>query len=281
MNTTAKICFECENNFILSKSDSVCDKKIIEPIARGFGTTIAVVTTSSTAAVIAATTISATSSATAWIMVNQYQLLLTTPTLETGLPDELLAFMEEFQIFTLSFNFFRGWKWPEFEKFIENFDFEQTVNGLKTIGYDSGSIIVNEYNFFKTLITFIVWNLLFLVLYFSLKKYKENKFIKIVIKSIGGFFMYTVYVRLIIEAFSFILINSLSEIVVNATDIQEVFSFVVAILTTIFFLSIPIFLLLHYYKYRKISNLAEDGKFTELYDGFKPKAICQLYNCIF
>lgn len=266
----------------MSDDKTKCEKVIDEPTAEALGQTIAAVTTTSTTtAVVSATTISASSSASAWVMVNQYQLLLTTPTLETGLPDQLLAFMEEFEFFTFNFNIFKGWKFWEMEGVIGNFDFEQTVNGLNTIGYESGSIIVNEYQFGKLMAIIFLINGSLVLAYFILRRYKETKWMKLATEHIGKFFMYTLYIRIIIEAFFFIFINALSEVVNNADDIKNAFSYSIAIIAVIICLLMPCLLLWHYLRYRNKCNLAEDGRLTELYDGFKPKAICQLYNFIF
>jgi len=137
------------------------------------------------------------------------------------------------------------------EDFIDSFNFDQEVNGLDTIGYESGSLIVNEYNFGKVMCTFVLWNIGFLIICLVLQKYKETKIMKFFVENLSGFFMYTVYMRMIIEAFFFILINALSEIVVNAGDIQSGFSYFVAIVGLLACLSFPVFLLWHFLKYNK------------------------------
>lgn len=197
-----------------------------EPVAQTAATTVVAATATSTATAVAASTISAGSTSAAWVMVNQYQLLLTSPTLETGMPDELMAFMEEFQIFTFNFNFLGGWTFGSIEDLIGNFDFEQKVPGLETIGYESGSIIVNEYNFGKVIFFLIIGNLLLLGLHLLLKKkYEHNETYQKLSKPILNFFMFTLYIRITIEAFFFILINALSEIKTNAGSVEEPFSY--------------------------------------------------------
>jgi len=150
------------------------------------------------------------------------------------MPDELLAFLDEFDFFTFSFKFLEDWKWPIADAIVNEFDFEQPSKGLKIIGYESGSIIVNQYNLGKVVVLIVLSNLLLLGLYFALKKrYHQNeKFLK-VSQFIGKFFIFSVYLRFVIEAFFFVLVNSLSEIMENAGDIQEGFSFAVAIVTTL------------------------------------------------
>ena len=56
-----------------------------------------------TSAKIVGSTVTASTSSGAWMRINQYQLLLLVPVLETELPENLLKFMDQF-------DFLKGWK---------------------------------------------------------------------------------------------------------------------------------------------------------------------------
>ena len=170
------------------------------------GETVVAVTTTSTATAVAATTISAGSSSAAWVMVNQYQLLLTTPVLETGMPDELLSFMDEFQLFTFNFNFLSFWTFGSIEGVIDGFDYEQPAEGLEIIGYESGSIIVNEYNFGKVIFMILCLDVALLALFFVFWKYRKTPLMKKISQGLWKFFMFTLIIRLTLEAFYYIFI---------------------------------------------------------------------------
>ena len=113
--------------------------------------TLTTVSTTSTAAAITASTVGAGSATSAWFMINQYQLLLTAPLLETEMPDDLLYFLEGFEFSTFQFNFLQDWTLGEIDNGVNEFDYPQPRQGFKIIGYESGSSIVNEYNFTKVM----------------------------------------------------------------------------------------------------------------------------------
>jgi len=80
----------------------------------------------------------------------------------------------------------------------------------------------------------IVGNAGLMILYYILKKkYNNNETFQKVSKFLRNFFMFTLYIRIIIEAFFFILINALSEIRENTGNIQEEFSYAIAVIATL------------------------------------------------
>jgi len=245
------------------------------------GGTVVAMTTASASTAVASSAVSAGSSSSAWMMINQYQLLLTIPILETGLPKELLLFMEEFKLFTFSFPFLKGWSFGKVDKAVEDLNFEQPVKGIKTIGYESGSILVNEYNFSKVILTLVIANILFIILYFSLLKNYTRPWIKRTTLYFKNFFMLTVYIRVVIEAFYYILVCSLSEIVENVGNIQKPLSYTAAFFATIVTLLLPLAFIYHFCKYKNTENFGEEGKFNEIYDGFKKNTLSRLYFFIF
>ncbi|CAI2361785.1 unnamed protein product [Moneuplotes crassus] len=253
-----------------------------EPVQEALGTTTAAVTGTSTSSGVASAAISAGSRSSAWVMINQYQLLISTPTLETGMPDELLAFLDEFSFFTFNFEFLDSWKWPVSEGIVEEFDFPQPANGLKLIGYESGSIIVNQYNFSKVVVVVLLVHAVFVVLYCALKKKcQESWGFQKISEFLGKLFVFGAYVRIAIEGFLYVLINSLSEIRENATDIKEGFSYAVAIVVTVVCLSIPGLMLWHYLRYRNEEEFPKKSKFSEFYSGFKSGWLAKPYHLYF
>ena len=248
---------------------------------KALGTSVSVTTISTTSATIVGSTVTASSSSGAWMMINQYQLLLLVPVLETELPEDLLKFMDQFEFATFKFDFLKGWKFGNGENTIDSFSFDQTVPGLKTVGYDSGSIIVNEYNFAKGIFNFVSFHIFTIISFYWLYKWREKKCIKKIFEKLFDFLSLTVYVRILIEAFLFIFIISLSEIVVTSANIQSRLSYAWAWISFLWMLLFPAFLLFHYIKYHKTEKFGEEGKFTEVYDGFKNNHLSKLYHFAF
>lgn len=248
---------------------------------KALGTTTASVAVASTASALIATSVSSGSTAAAWMMINQYQLLLSVPTLETNMPEELLEFMEEFQFATGRPTFLENWSFGQIDVAVDSIDFPQEVIGLSEIGYESGSIIVNEYNFGKFLFTVLSINIILVILYFSLYKFREKKLVKKVTEKASEFFSFTIYIRVTLEIYYFLFIIAFSEMIVNAGNIQEGLSYAAAVITVVLSFALPAIMLWHYIKYHKTEGFGEEGKCTELYDGFKTKKLCKLYFFIF
>jgi hypothetical protein len=125
---------------------------------------------------------------------------------------------------------------------------------------------------------FIVFlgNLAVVVAYFVFYKYKDTKIIETARTHLSNFFMFTLYIRITLEAYFFLTICAFSEVVENISEIKEPFSYFIAIVVFLLSLAIPVLLFLHYLKFRDT-----EGRFKELYDGFKEKPLCQLYYFFF
>ena len=68
---------------------------------KALGTSVSVTTISTTSATIVGSIVIASSSSGAWMMmINQYQLLLLVPVLETELPEDLWKFIDQFEFAT-------------------------------------------------------------------------------------------------------------------------------------------------------------------------------------
>ena len=147
------------------------------------------------------------------------------PDLETELPEDFLKFMDQFEFATFKFDFLKGWKFGNRDNTINSFSFDQTVPGLQTVGYDSGSIIFNEYNFAKGIFNFVSLHILKIISFYWLFKWRDQKNIKKLFEKLFeklfDFLSLIVYVRILIEAFLLIFIISLSEIVVTFANIQS------------------------------------------------------------
>ena len=89
----------------------------------------------------------------------------------------------------------------------------------------------------------------------------------------------TVWKKILIETFLFIFIISFSEIVVTSANIQSRLSY--TWFSFLWMLLFPAFLLFHYIKYHKIEKFGEEGKFTDVYDGFKNNHMSKLYHFVF
>ena len=197
-------------------------------------TTLVVVSLVSIVAAIVASAAGSGSNSDAWFMINQYQLMLSVPLLETELPPKLLYFLEGFEFSTFQFNFLEDWSFGEVDNRVSRFDYPQPREGLKIIGYESGSSIVNEYNFAKAMFTICCTNLCIMLFYYIFKSLRRYKWFRKLFKRFSKFFVLTVYVRTIIEAYFFVLLSSMSEIVSSQDTVKNGWSYTFAYFLVIF-----------------------------------------------
>ena len=275
----SELCQTCNDDYTLSLDQTTCTQVEVEEVLVATMTTVSVSTT--TATVFTAAAGAGTSSASAWVMINQYQLLLTTPVLETEMPEDLLFFLEGFEFSSFQFNFLDGFTLGSIDITVDSFDFEQQAPGLEVIGYDSGSSIVNDYNFAKAILIILCVNFIIMSIYYMLPRmHKYGWFTKLYTK-LSSFFAFTLYVRITIEAFYFVFLTALSEIAENTDNVKDATSYTFAIILIGISVVFMVFLMWHYCKYSKTDDFGEEGRLTEAYDGFKAKPLCQLYYFIF
>ena len=91
---------------------------------------------------------------------------------------------------------------------IKDFSFNQQNQYLRLLGWSSGSTFVNIIVLVMILIFIAIIHILFCLLY-TLTKNRENRFSSIILM-IYRFFTFTIYIRIFIEAFMFIILMIIS-----------------------------------------------------------------------
>ena len=100
-----------------------------------------------------------------WSLLNQYQLFLMLPLLNTYLPSGFVTYMYELRFVLLDFSFASFFKIPWLRAQVGKLDYEQPDKLLESYGIKSGAHIINQLNNTLVLFIFISLNLLLLFYY--------------------------------------------------------------------------------------------------------------------
>ena len=93
-------------------------------------------------------------------------------------------------------------------------------------------------------------------------------------------FLFTLYIRVIVEAILFIFVSVMLEITQFESAHDHPLSYTISWLSLIVIIIATMLIPKHYFDYREYSNI-DSEYFSELYNGTKDTKICKLYTFIF
>jgi len=162
-----------------------------------------------------------------WALANQLQLIMLFPFLKLQLTDEFSYFLNDFQFTTFKLDFLPKLDIPYVEKKINTLQYVQTDPILIDSGFESGSYFINFLGVFRSLFFFLIANSIFLILYKILKAKNISKGEKYV-KKLFEFFHFSVYIRIALEAYTFSVIISASEVENTDNAEEHTISYIIA-----------------------------------------------------
>ena len=209
-----------------------------------------------------------------WALVNQFQLYLLIPFFKSYLTISFISVLSNFSIAFYNFKFLSGIKLYFFDDKINEIDYLEPDDRFKDSGLSSGSFIVNEYNFFKSLLFVIIVNIIFIIGKVILKISKTEKFSG-VIKFLLEYFHFKIYIRMILEGHLFWLLASMNENYIISSARLHTTSYILSILSSLSAFSLfPIIIVLFIFW--------KDSKYLlELFEMTKNERIKKLYNLFF
>jgi hypothetical protein len=171
-----------------------------------------------------------------WMSMNQYQLILLILLIGGHIPQSIILYLSSMKMTTCSFNFIPFKDIPCLKILIDWMDFSFEFKELDHFGIFSGSTFVNNFSLVCILAIIFIVDLCFSAVY---KKYpsplKREKWFQKVYYKIYEIFKGVIYVRLLLEAYQFLIISCLSEIYnVEFGKSNESVSFLLAILGVVF-----------------------------------------------
>ena len=212
-----------------------------------------------------------------WALINQYQLYLMLPFLDTYLPYDFVYFIREVEFVLFDFDFRSISAFSQVYKTTDGLDYEQPDPVFIENGIDSGSFFINQLDNVIIFSTFIIMNVILIFLYLTLSacfKMSDRK----VIKRCSNFFHFTVYIRHIIEAYLYAMLSCLSELYHVDLAKHHPWSYTISAVFFVIFVLFVLLIFLHV----KFSNKPSDSKyFKELYNDFKQNTWAQLFYACF
>ena len=144
-----------------------------------------------------------------WALINQYQLVLLIPMLNTYLANDFEFFITEFELVSFDFDFMDFIEFPLLDSEVEKIDYEQPQELFEKNGIESGSFFYNHYTFLKVMILVVISNLMFLLIKFMIVKLikPKHKCWTTIFDKVQEFYHFSVYVKSLIEASLFMSIS--------------------------------------------------------------------------
>ena len=221
---------------------------------------------------------SATSTQGVWALINQYQLFLLLPFLQTYMPSDLEYYLTEFSLFSLDFDFLKFFKIPFLEDLAFDLDYGQKDETYKNNGFESGAFIVNHFNMFKALMVVFAFNLIFISCYYAWYKKRKSSKCKKINDWFKSFFYLTTYIRTIIEASQFAFMSALLESTTFSSAKDHPVSFLYSLGFVILMIWVPVFV---YYYFKKNKEAVTESYYSEFYEGTKEKKSARLFIVVF
>jgi hypothetical protein len=192
------------------------------------------------------------------------------------------SYLEGFEFASLSFDFMSYESVSGVEVFSDFIETPVRLNDLESVGFESASTISNHFGLLINVFWLILFHLSFLLIRRILLKYPLKDSIQKLLDSFTNFFILTVYIRLLLEAYLFMLLSGLFEFgYFDFTDASTIVSFLLATPLTVFIVIFSVFLTVHYFQNKRIENDKITKKYQELYASVKDTKIGKAYTFVF
>ena len=215
-----------------------------------------------------------------WMVINHFQLLVLLLLTEAYFPADISNFFAGVKLFNFSLNFIPVVELNFFNNIYNLLNFEIAMTYLDTIGLYSGSVLLNNMNFFLFLFIVIFLHMLFALLEKCTRQWsKRAKWYRKLMKFGFKFFTLWVYIRMILEANQYLLIWSIYEIhVFNITSLSRKISLFVAFLILSIWIKLLWVSAWKAHKHDFTSKSLETKVFGELFSGIKNKSKASWLN---
>lgn len=229
------------------------------------------------AASVTSSFLSSSSSQSVWSLINQFQLFLLLNLIGANLHYHVKDYLKGMDFSTFSFNFLPI---NFIDSFYNFFSCEEEDEDYILVGIGYTCIVINHLQFFLILLGTICVHVIVIILY---RKYKllKNLTGKAVNKTYK-YFTFTVYVRMLLEAYLFLFLSSISEIY-DAEFVPggRILSYIFSILILIVLLAACGFIFYMWKRSIKPNFIVENSKFGELFEGVKKGKYPQLFQFVF
>ena len=217
-----------------------------------------------------------------WSMINQYQLYLILPLVGWYMDQSVINYINDFQFLTFNLSFIPISDLGIFTKMYNFLTFPQANASLMSLGLNSGSTLINYLSVVMLTLLFIIFHLLFLLLNKLVTPRLRSDKMKNAMLAIFYLFTFRIYLRVIWETFMFMGVSvtfELKKFDVSSTGkiVSIIFAFITIFLTIVFVW----FVIVHFWKTRKVEHSSMNKMYQELYEETKDSKIGKLYSTVY
>ena len=217
-----------------------------------------------------------------WITMNQFQLILLLLLTNSHIPKSIVDYLTGMKATTCSLNFVPFKDLPGLKILIAWLNFDLNYKNLESFGVFSGSTFVNIFSLIWAI--FIIWVIhviYMLVFKHLLKRYEERPKCIRFFNKIFQLFMFTIYIRLILEAYIFIILSSLSEIKMwNPQNTSKTISLIIAIICQLLCIGLLVLTFVHWLINRKLESIDHYMPLKTLFNELKHQSKARLYSTL-
>ena len=164
-----------------------------------------------------------------------------------------------------------------FDKWIDYFEYEQTNEALQELEVASGSTFNNCLQFLLTCTLLVVIHMPVLGFASVVPDKEQGKlkyYSKLTWKKIYELFTFTIYIRILLQSYQFLLLSSVSELYNSQASIKMIPAVFIAIL----WVGVYAFSVSAWIKKFKVDADVDNSKIKELFADLKPKSIPKGFN---
>ena len=214
-----------------------------------------------------------------WITMNQFQLILLLLLTKSNIPKSIIDYLAGLKATTWSFNFIPFKDIPGFGGIVNDLDFKLKKKELTYFGVISGSTFTNNFSLMWILMIFVVIHLNFMMIDKLLRKKvsSKKKWVKW-LERVHQFFAYSLYIRLFLEAYIFLLLTSFAELYQwNTSSTSKIVSLFFAFVGAWICVTIVSLSLINWYKLKSIEKTDNYIPLKEFFSGIRAGKFSRLY----
>lgn len=285
-------CFQWNNGFDLSNNEKSCTEKVPE-VQNTTATNTTTATTAQTAAQSAvgasvmvgsmSSVLSGSSPQGMWSSVNQFQLYLLVPLVGAFIHQRIHDFLKGFEFASLSLDFIDFKSLFGIREITKHFDFLEPDDYLNSVGLEYQSSVMNSLQLIFLIGFLILLHLWVIVpMHKYSQKYSEEKFFRKIMDKLFYFFTFSLYIRLVLEAYQLFALSALHEIYIAKLDgAFRIVSFAFSIALIMFWAGFYVAVIIICLKKLEQSPELQKSYFAELVKGIKMNKFSKLYFWVF
>ena len=217
----------------------------------------------------------------AFAMINQFQMLLILMISGVYLSDGVKVTIVGMNFTMLNFNFIKLENLNFFKYLFDIFSFAQQYQNLDEIGISSGNTFINIFKLMFLIIIFILLHIILYPIISKLRSWRRESKYKIIGDKLFQIFTFSIYVRVIIQAFLVILLSAVSEI--SLFSVENPIRIISLSLSWLLCISLFFYFMICWYQIWKAHpdiTLTNQIYFLEFFNGIKNNTYARIFPAV-